>query len=550
MRLIQRFIALGLVASAVTCTFPSDRSNEVIVLIEAPHTFLLRGQEMSVHARAVRIAGSDTVDVPNVDFQWSSGSGGTARVDKNAGGYATVTGVNPGRVDIIARAIAFEKSTDGDLNIRVANPLEIDSVRPRAMHYGQVATVYGIGVDSIFVASLGGADLIEYPFSRVRNDTSGDARMSFWVPPPARSDNLFYIGAGVFGIADSVTTIIDSADIFEPNDTNPALVNLDAGVPFPQVPNLLFINPALSFEPVERGTETEDWFKFLRADTTQSTTFFVNYPSFGDTTTRTFLLDSLGFSGFYTFRDSVQFVGSNWDYCKGSRFTPLRVPRESLIVALKGLPSSSISIITFFQRPQRYGLRVVNGYVTSDSRIGPDQYEENDMCRYVDQGPARISLSAPFSDTLTIDNPFDVDWLRIDIPGSGLQAVQFGLNSRPFPGETDFSDIDLYVLTVPGSSGFDVSEVGSSLNGGSSEGLSLGLTGGLSYYVAVVDYAGVPERYSLCMAVFPAGCVTIPAPPHRTANPATAAAKAALIRKRQLAPPTAPGDRSNPFLRP
>jgi len=554
MRFPVRALALGVACAAVivSCSVPTDKSSEIQVLVETSHTFLLRGEEMSVHARAFRVAGSgDTVDVPNVDFTWISGSTTTASVVEECCGYATVTGVNRGMVDIIAQATGFEKAADGILSIRVTNPLEIDSVRRDSIHFGDVVTVYGIWTDTIFSTSLGGVQLIPYPFSAGRDPVTGISQISYWVPPPASTDNLFYLGAGVFGFADFVTTIIDSADVFEPNDTNPSIVNLDAGVPIPQIPFLLFINPALVFEPVERGFESDDWFKFLRSDTTRATTLFITYPSFGDTTTRTFLLDSLGWDGFtYTFRDSVELLGSKWDYCKGSRFEPLRLARESTIVALKELPSQSLSIITFFQRAQRYGLRVVDGYVTSDNRIGPDKYEENDFCRFADQGARRIDLTTPFSDTLTIDNPFDTDWLRIDVAGVGPQNVRFQLQGRPFPGDADFSDVDVYVMTVPGSSGIDVGEVGSSLFAGSVEDVTVVLNGGESYYVAIVDYAGVPTRYSLCMAQGLAVCTLIPGPPPRSVTPPSARTKQALVRLRK--PPTAssPAARSSPLLRP
>ena len=58
------------------------------------------------------------------------------------------------------------------------------------------------------------------------------------------------------------------------------------------------------------------------------------------------------------------------------------------------------------------------------------------------------------------------------------------------------------MLTVPGSTGPGVTEVGSSVNAGSTENLLLGLGAG-SYYVAVVDYAGVAMRYSMCIKQVP-----------------------------------------------
>src|SRR2546425_123474 len=396
-----------------TCSFPEDQSPKVFVLIEAPHTFLLGGELLRVHAGAVRVVGSDTVGVPNVVFDWSSVKPTLATVRRDTGGSATVTGVNSGTVDIVARAANFDKAGPGALTIRVANPLEIDSVRPRITRYGEVLRVYGIGVDSIFLSTLGGVDLIPYPFSATRNSKTGEGRVSYWVPPPATSANLFYLGAGVFGFADSVTKVV-------PRD----------------------------------------------------------------------------------------FFGSDFLRCKGQAFSPALAPRESTVVALRGLPSHSMHVLTSFAaaRPERYGLTVIKGYSVADPRIQPDKYEPNNFCHYADFGVRRISLpssGSTFSDTLTIDNPFDIDWLRIDLPGSLTTQVKFRTAARPFPTEPDTSDVDVYVLTVPNSStSTGLTVVGADTTAGSTDSVTLTLNAGpsSSYYVAIVDFAGVPARYSLCIA--------------------------------------------------
>jgi len=526
--------------AAATCAFPTDNSPKVLVLIEAPHTFVLRGEEMSVHARAIRIVGTDTVAVPNVDFAWASGSGNTATVTPDCCGYATITGVNSGLVDIVASAVNFNQATAGDLSLRVSNPLEIDSVRPRIIRYGGLLTVYGIGVDSIFLASMGAADLIPYPFSAVRDSASGVARITYWVPPPASTDNLFYLGAGVFGFADSVTGVLPF-DIFEPNDTNPSKIDLDAGGPWPQLPFILFHNPALAFEQTPRGVEAADWFDFTTADSTSDYTFFITYPSAGDTSgTRTFLLDSLGFNGAvpggYFGRDSADFAGSDFLRCKGFEFAPLEAARDSSIVALHGLPSHSMHVVTFFQQPLRYGLTVIKGYVTSDPRIKADKYEENDFCHYADFGNRNLGLATAFSDTLTIDNPFDVDWLRVTVPA--LQTIRIRTNARPFPAETDTSDIDLYVMTVPNSgTGTGLNIVGADTAAGSFADVSVtapASPANSSYYIAVIDFAGVPTRYSLCFqrASIPGACTPIPAPPAPAPSLAAARSRRTRLERR------------------
>jgi len=171
-RRVSPIVTLAVALAGVTCAFPTDKSDKVFVTLQAPSHIVLRGQEVSVYAQAWRVIGADTQPITNVDFEFTSGSGTIARVDRECCGYATVTGVNSGTVDIIARAVSFDKAQSADLSLRVANPLEIDSIRPRDVHYGELLTVYGVGVDSLFIAQLGDIGLIKYPFSSVR-DSAG-----------------------------------------------------------------------------------------------------------------------------------------------------------------------------------------------------------------------------------------------------------------------------------------------------------------------------------------------------------------------------------------
>ena len=533
-------VILAAALAGVTCAFPTDKSSSVFVTVDLTKQIVLRGQRLGISAHLWQRSGADSAEIKNVVFRWSTDNDSIATVKDQGYGSAEVTGVVSGTVTVSARAPSFEKSQTAYITLRVANPLEVDSIRPFAAHYGEVVTIYGVGVDDLFIASLAGTALIEYPFSRQR-DTAGLGRISFWVPPPARSDHLFYLGAGVFG-SDTATTNVSKDDVFEPNDTVASNINLDLGGPWPGtvLAPILFTNPALAFEPVDRAIGLgEDWFRFATNDTTQALTFFINYPSgFGDTSgTRTFLLDSLYYLAGgpgdpvekFSTHPQPDFIGSDFYRCKGDEFDPAQVSRESTTVALKSLPSHALHILTFFSRPQRYGLTVARGYFTADPRILADRYEENDFCHYADSIPgrpnplARIHVTTPgFSDTMNIDNPFELDWYRIEVPAHNLgDSVLIRLQGRPFiTAARDTSDIDVYVLTVPGSTGPDVSEVTSSVNAGSTEDLRMDLAAG-SYYVAVVDYAGVAMRYAMCirqvtLAALNRSCqfiVPVPAPP-------------------------------------
>src|SRR5204863_340549 len=190
-----------------------------------------------------------------------------------------------------------------------------DSVRPKTVKYGEKLTIWGVGADSIFSASLAGAQLIRVPFS----DTafkSGTARTRFWVPPPATTDSLFYLGIsgglGVFGFLHGDTTRVLERDIYEPNDTIPSAIDLDG-------------------------------------------------------------------------------------------------------IALYGTPG-------------RYGLGVIAGY---QSELPADAHEDDNSCNAAD---LRGTLPAPtFRDTLTIENPHDVDWIRFHYTNQGVTTTA-QVRLHAFPG--------------------------------------------------------------------------------------------------------------------
>ncbi len=518
------FAALALALAGITCAFPTDKSDEVFVAVHVDQQVVLQGEIVSVSATLWQRVGADSVEIKNASFLWGTTNEGLATVKDAGYGGAEVTGVSPGTVDLTVRAVSFEKSQTAYVTLRVAKPLEIDSVRPAVVHHGEVLTVYGVGVDSMFLASLGGVNLIEYPFSRQRDSATGLGQIRFWVPPPARPAPLFYLGAGLFG-TDTATTDVIFEDVYEPNDTIPSPVNLDLGGPWPGtiLAPILFLNPALAFEPVDRTLgEGADWFRFSTSDTTQPLTFFITYPSIGDTTgTRTFLIDSLYYPGAYVGRPAADFVGSEFQRCKGFVFSPAQQPRESTTVALWTLPSRALHVITFFSRPQRYSLAVARGYITADSRIQRDRFEENDFCHFADLQPIPLASGAlGFSDTLTIDNPFEIDWYRIDVGAPGVaDTVRIRTQSRPLALQ-DSSDIDVYVLTVPGSTG-NLTLVASSQNAGSTEYVAFHPPGAGSYYVAVTDFSGVATRYSMCMRNSGLGtsCALIASAPAPTGAP-------------------------------
>jgi len=511
--------ALALLFTSVTvgrCVFPTERDSSVHVSI-TPLEILIRGNDTVATATAWQVRGpGDSVAIPNVAFVWTSSDPKIATVD-NAG---HITGVKSGTVDIRAAAANFDKSAlPGQTILRVSAPLEVDSVRPQTVTYGETATVYGVGVDSIFQMSMGNAVLIPYAFFiPPLRDATGYAQARFWVPPPAHTDSLFFIGNGVFGFTRDTVRVI-RRDLYEPNEIAPASVDLETSRPFPgTIWNfLLFFNPALSFEVLPRDvTVGADWYR-LQQSQTRDLTIALNSSVPG--TFLTFLTDSLGFraadTSYFLGRGAWTF-GPSFHACKGAAFRPKEAAAESTFVAFHDFPAGSVDAITIYGQPGRYSLTVAEGYALSDPRIPRDAHEEDNYCDAADTKPILLAglPNNTYLDTLAIENPHDVDWFRFNVPGSLAQLVRFRTAARPFAA-TDSSDIDLYVLNVPAPGDTAMTIVGSAATAGSTVDMTLSLAPN-DYYAVVVDFAGVPTRYSICIGISTViplnqACQTLPA---------------------------------------
>ncbi|HEV8304125.1 MAG TPA: hypothetical protein VGQ25_04140 [Gemmatimonadales bacterium] len=534
-------LAVLVTALAVsTCAFPTDKSDSVFVTLEAPSLVVLRGQDMSVFARAWRVIGTDTQPIANVDFAFYTGSSSIARVEKDCCGYATVTGVNSGMVDIVARAVAFEQAGQGDLVLRVSSPVEVDSVRPTTVRYGDTITVFGVGVDSIVLASMGPVNLFPYPFSAKKDSVAGQptgfARIQFWVPPPAHTDSLLYIGNTVFGYAKDTTRVLPF-DLYEPNEVAPRDINLEQAPPIPQLPNLRFYNPALFFEPLRRDQALGvDWYRLDQTSTRDLTVILTSPEVAGNFST--FLSDSLYFNA----PDTTYYLGSNaWTFgpashaCHGLGFEPAQKSVDSTVVALKGYPGPSrLDAISLYNKQGRYGLAILDQYVTSKG-FNIDSHEEDDFCNAAD---TKLDVSqTQLSGSFTIDNPGDVDWFRFRV--AALGAVRFRLQSRPFTAADTLDDVDFYVAKVPIAGDVSFNVVGQAINAGSNEDAIFTLGAG-NYYLIVVDYAGVSTRYALCFAPGLTACTLAPVSPFQPA-PATSRPPAVKHRSAPTAGVLAPG---------
>ena len=515
---------VGISAVVAMCVYPTEHDSSVHVSIR-PLKILLRGSDSTARATAWQIvAPGDSQKVPNVSFVWSSSNPDVATVDQ----AGHVVGVNSGTAIIRAAARNFDAAAlAGADTLRVSAPLEIDSVRPKTVKYGEKLTIYGVGVDSIFLTSLAGANLIRVPFS----DTVfgvGTARTRFWVPPPATTDSLFFLGfsggQGVFGFVHGDTTKVIERDIYEPNDTIPSAIDLDAPRPFPNtaLDSLLFFNPALAFETLKRGQTTgADWYHFTQGET-RDLTIVLSAPQIAGTFL-TFLTDSLGWNGtaktYVIGHDSWTF-GPGSHACHGARFSPSQRVGDSTIIAFKNLPQGALDGIAIYATPGRYGLAVISGY---QSELPADAHEDDNSCNAAD---LRGTVPAPtFRDTLAIENPHDVDWIRFHFTNQGLTTTaQVRLHAFPGVHPDSLKDLDLYLIKVPAAGDTVVSVVAADTSAGSDVNLTPSLATG-DYYLAIVDFAGTATTYEVCVGwvqLLSAGTCNTPTWPSPPATASTA----------------------------
>lgn len=524
---MRRFSRVSCIAAAsavlagVTCSFPTDESNQVFVTITLSSPVVVQGGQVTAHAHAFRNVGATTQEIHDVDFQWSVSDDAVAQVQRTDRGAAIITGVNAGTVHLVAKAALYDKSSPRDSLIRVAKALEIDSIRPNVMLYGGRVTVYGVGINNIFIANLGNGELFPDTFSYkgVRN---GLGQMDFWVPPPVTSGVLLAFGPGVFATS-ADTVFVGDHDIYEPNDTIPTLIDLDQPGPIAQLPALRFFNPALDFEALPRDVFFGlDWYQFGQADNTMPMSFVFTGGAGADTSVFNILTDSIYYqSGSYFVGDSAWIIAptSNVIGCKGinnTYFVPF-AQADSFVVELGRQPSHTFSVFAEYTAAGRYGMRMVRNLVRFDPNVAPDRFSPNELCNQADvnfanpQKTITVNLgSLPFVDTtLTIDFPHAVDWYRFHMPavnGADLQDTVSVMTVSRAPGAKDTSDID---VTVIGADDFLV--YGQAIDSGSTEDLKVYLPTDHDYYVVVSDFAGAPVRYALCINVSTT-CAALPPP--------------------------------------
>jgi hypothetical protein len=261
-------------------------------------------------------------------------------------------------------------------------------------------------------------------------------------------------------------------------------------------------NPALAFEGLRQDTVGFDWYRFTTASPNTPYTIVVDPPGQGGGN-RTILASANNASG--PPRNFTWAVGPGYHACKGVAFAPRAAPANQMVFAFKRLPAQAMDLVSEFLIEGAYSLLVVQGYLTVNPKIGPDRFEENDICDFADLNFTTpglgIDLSTPFADTLTIDNPYDVDWYRFRVPGPGPRAVSIRLSTPTgaVPVEAAGSpvpDLGLFLFTAPTPVLINAKQTRDE----SDELIAATLPAG-DYYAVVMDQGGAPVQYGLCIAL-------------------------------------------------
>ncbi len=460
-------LALG-VGATFACVYPTERSEQLRVVMDSIPQ-LLRGELWGLSARVVDASGNP---LDNAEVTFSTSDPLIATVNA-AGDMVTVS---VGAAEITAEAVEFAGATSAAQLVRIHDLIEIDSVRPRLLRFGDTATIYGAGLnpEPFILVSLGGA---ETPIKSYRPDEPDEpnrfGRLTIWVPPPTPVFTQALV-LSVEGLATGLDTLVVlQRDIYEPNDTVP----WDFGAL-----DRIIRNPALAFE--ERAREDSlrtDWYRFTQAPAGDRT-IIIRSSAVGPGTYAVFFTDSLFWDGAtpnFGLGPGSWSIGPSLYACQGIPFAPPQQLADSVVVALKDLPAGQYDMLAAYTTPGAYELAILPLY---RSALPPDAFEENDWCDVAPQLPLDVSR------TLTIDNPHDIDWFRFTVGADG-RSVTFDVDAS----EPE-ADLDIYVLRddLPAA----LTLMGLSNIGGATDEVIVPLDAG-DYFLVVVDFAGVPTEYAL-----------------------------------------------------
>ncbi len=456
------------VGLAVACVYPTERSEQLQVIID-PIPELLRGEPYQLTASVVHGDGSP---LENAEVEFSSADPLIAAVTP----AGEMLGVSVGTIEITATAIEFAEAAVAAQMVRIHDLIEIDSVRPRLVRFGDTLSIFGAGLNPnpFLLVNLGN---VEVP---VRNYVPVDpqqpnrfGRLVVWVRPPTPF-LAQALALGFEGLAVGLDTIlVGQRDIYEPNDSIPwDFGDLDRPIR----------NPALAFEKISRDDSVQyDWYRFTQIAPADRT-IIIRSDQVGPESYSVFFTDALfwsGAAGNFGIGSQSFTIGPSLYACQGIPFAPPQLQADSVVIALRDFPAGQYDILAAYTRRGAYDFRIIPQY---RSALPPDAAEENDFCDVA----APLSLDA--TGNLTIDNPHDVDWFRFNVAADG-RSVTFDVNAVEVG-----ADLDIYVLRDDLPTALTL--MGFSTIGGETDVATVPLDAG-DYFLVVVDFAGVPTEYVL-----------------------------------------------------
>jgi hypothetical protein len=430
-------VVVAVVLWAAACFNPTERSDDLSITFDALPDLFLK-DSVQLDARLVDAGG---LEIDNAQIDYTSSDPTVVSVDA----FGMLLAVGSGTATVTAEARLFENTDPAVQPVTVRGLLEIDSIRPLEVRFGEVITMYGVGLspDSLILVSIGAAfapDLDDFS-AYVPEDTAFPNRfgaLTVWVPPPADPKSVVsIIGFNGVRVHDEDLRVFQR-DLYEPNDTLPRnLGELPTGL----------VNPALSFE--SRGREdfdfSADWYQFDNTGN-QDRTLVVFGTGFGGQNFNVFVSPGVSWVGAQkTFQidPGAWSIGSGAYFCGGlsmtlggQPFQPFEERFPAAVISLDQLGSGTYNLLTVFDAPgdpQPYEIAVFNSIVSIDGTT-QDPAEENDWC------DVAKNLSTFAGVPLTVDNPHDIDWFKFTVGGGG-QNVFITATSAD-----SVVDVDLYLL--------------------------------------------------------------------------------------------------------
>ena len=539
-----RMLPVVVAATAAACVTPTDRSDTLrIELDQIPELF----EGDSLHPVAM-LVDADGNAVPNGEVRLATANPLVVAVDTS--GF--LVAVDSGMTTLTATAVRFAETPAVARTVRVHARIEIDSVRPVDVRFGDTLRIFGAGLnpDKLFVVTLGETSLNVAGFTPA--DPAAPDRfgvLSLWVAPPARTSGGLVVLSALGGVVFPQDVRVSQVDIYEPNDSVPSSLGTLSD---------LFLNPALAFEARGRGDTRvpADWYRFTTT-APGDWTIEIGTTNVGRRVA-VFVADTARWDGvawdfglgLYEIADDRWMVGTSVNVCQGrllyfafgadtAFISPLQFQGSGGIVALRNLPAGTYDVgavylgdgFTVWDRTgQRTTLAaavnrdsVAQAFALPStvrispsyrSVLAPDAYEENDYCDLA------APITVPGSQSgLTIDNPHDVDWYRFTVSAPLGQALQFTVTA-----EDAAADLDIWVVrdVLPDSLVIEDLAFGP----GRTDATSGRLLPAGDYFLIVTDFIGVPTSYTL------SGAGVLPSPP-AAVPPASAAsaAKLELLRR-------------------